>query len=83
MLIDRYPLPAIQPSIQCTQSVFNHTSDNVHDSIYCMSTATLHYRDRLIADAWMILTDIMTLGNVRLKTIVLYIKQPLYEMIFV
>ena len=50
---------------------------------WAQSNTTLHYRDRLIADAWMILTDIMTLGNVRLKTIVLYIKQPLYEMIFV
>ena len=38
LLGDRYSLPAIQASIQCTQSVFNHTSDNMSNSIYCMST---------------------------------------------
>ena len=38
LLGDRYSLPAIQASIQCTQSVFHHTSDNMSNSIYCMST---------------------------------------------
>ena len=38
LLGDRYSLPAIRSSIQCTQSVFNHTSDNMSNSIYCMST---------------------------------------------